>query len=145
MRMGIFSALAIAIHNFPEGMATFMGALREPAMGISIAIAIPFTTFQKAPFLHPYTMQPEIEKSLFTVFLSGLSEPAGALIGFFILRNFFNDTVLGLTFAGVAGIMVYISFDELLPTAEEYGEHHIAIGGLIAGMAVMAASLLLFA
>jgi ZIP family zinc transporter len=147
MRMGIFSALAIAIHNFPEGLATFMGALREPAMGISIAIAIAIHNIPEglavsAPI---YYATGNRKKAFLLSFLSGLSEPAGALIGFFILRNFFNDTVLGLTFAGVAGIMVYISFDELLPTAEEYGEHHIAIGGLIAGMAVMAASLLLFA
>ena len=65
-------------------------------------------------------------------------------IGYFILKPFINDATFGIIFAMVAGIMVYISLDELLPTAEEYGEHHIAIGGLIAGMAVMAASLLLF-
>jgi ZIP family zinc transporter len=73
-----------------------------------------------------------------------LAEPVGALLGFFILRNVFNDSTFGLIFAGVAGIMVYISLDELLPTAEEYGKHHIAIGGLIGGMAIMAVSLLLF-
>jgi len=73
-----------------------------------------------------------------------LAEPVGALLGYFIFRSVFTDSIFGLIFAGVAGIMVYISLDELLPTAEEYGEHHIAIGGLIAGMAVMAFSLLLF-
>ena len=78
-------------------------------------------------------------------FLSGLSEPVGALLGYFVLMHFFTDAVFGTVFAGVAGIMVYISLDELLPTAEEYGEHHIAIYGLIAGMVVMAPSLLLFA
>jgi ZIP family zinc transporter len=77
--------------------------------------------------------------------MSGLSEPVGAIIGYFVLRNIFTDATFGLIFAAVAGIMVYISLDELLPTAEEYGEHHIAIGGLVAGMAVMAVSLLLFA
>ena len=76
--------------------------------------------------------------------LSDLAEPIGAITGYFILRNFFSDLTFGVIFAGVAGIMVYITLDELLPTAEEYGEHHIAIGGLIAGMAVMAVSLLLF-
>jgi ZIP family zinc transporter len=78
-------------------------------------------------------------------FLSGLSEPIGALLGYFILRSIFNETTFGVIFAAVAGIMVYISLDELLPTAEEYGEHHLAIGGLIVGMLVMAVSLLLFA
>lgn len=147
MRMGVFSALAIAIHNFPEGLATFMGALTEPAMGISIAVAIAIHNIPEglavsAPI---YYATGNRKKAFLFSFLSGLSEPVGALIGFFILRNFFNDTTLGFIFAGVAGIMVYISLDELLPTAEEYGEHHIAIGGLIAGMIVMAGSLLLFA
>ena len=77
-------------------------------------------------------------------FLSGLSEPIGALIGYFVLRSIFNEATFGVIFASVAGIMVYISLDELLPTAEEYGEHHLAIGGLIVGMLVMAVSLLLF-
>lgn len=147
MRMGIFSALAIGIHNFPEGLATFMGALTEPAMGISIAVAIAIHNIPEglavsAPI---YYATGNRKKAFLLSFLSGLSEPIGALIGFFILRPFFNDTTLGFIFAGVAGIMVYISLDELLPTAEEYGEHHIAIGGLIAGMIVMAGSLLLFA
>jgi ZIP family zinc transporter len=90
-------------------------------------------------------MQQRIEKKAFWLsFLSGLAEPVGAILGYFILRNFFNESTFGVIFAGVAGIMVYISLDELLTTAEEYGEHHIAIGGLIAGMAVMVTSLLLF-
>jgi ZIP family zinc transporter len=77
-------------------------------------------------------------------FLSGLSEPVGGLLGYFLLKTFFIDAVFGLVFGGVAGIMVYISLDELLPTAEEYGEHHVAIWGVMAGMLVMAVSLLLF-
>jgi ZIP family zinc transporter len=85
------------------------------------------------------------KKAFVYSFLSGLAEPVGALIGYFILRNFLNDLVFGALFAVVAGIMVFISFDQLLPAAEEYGEHHLAIYGLIAGMAVMALSLLLFA
>ena len=77
-------------------------------------------------------------------FLSGLAEPLGALLGWLVLRPIMNDTVFGLLFAGVAGIMVFISFDELLPAAREYGEHHLSIYGLISGMVVMAVSLLLF-
>jgi ZIP family zinc transporter len=69
----------------------------------------------------------------------------GAVIGYFLLRQFISPTMFGLVFAGVAGIMVYISLDELLPTAEKYGEHHIAIYGLILGMLVMGVSLVLFA
>jgi len=146
LRMGLFSALAIAIHNFPEGLATFMGALSDPTLGISIAVAIAIHNIPEgiavsAPI---YYATKKRKKAFWLSFLSGFAEPIGAILGYFILRSVFNDTIFGVIFAGVAGIMVYISLDELLPTAEEYGEHHIAIGGLIGGMAVMAISLLLF-
>ena len=145
-RMGLFSALAIAIHNFPEGLATFMGALSDPTLGISIAVAIAIHNIPEgiAVATPIYYATKNRRKAFWLSFLSGLAEPVGALLGYFILRNVFNDSTFGVIFAGVAGIMVYISLDELLPTAEEYGEHHIAIGGLIGGMAVMAISLLLF-
>ncbi|PLX11783.1 MAG: zinc transporter ZupT [Marinilabiliales bacterium] len=146
LRMGMFSALAIAIHNFPEGLATFMGALTDPTLGISIAVAIAIHNIPEgiAVAVPIYYATRNRKKAFWLSFLSGLAEPVGALLGFFILRNVFNDSMFGVIFAGVAGIMVYISLDELLPTAEEYGEHHIAIGGLVGGMAVMAISLLLF-
>jgi len=147
MRMGVFSALAIGIHNFPEGLATFMSGLTNPTLGISIAVAIAIHNIPEglavsAPI---YFATESKKKAFFLSFASGLAEPVGALIGYFILRSIFNETMFGLIFGAVAGIMVYISLDELLPTAEEYGEHHIAIGGLIAGMIVMAISLLIFA
>ncbi|GAB4179515.1 MAG: zinc transporter ZupT [Calditrichia bacterium] len=147
MRMGLFSALAIGIHNFPEGLATFMGALHDPALGISIAVAIAIHNIPEGIAVSvPIYYATKSKKRAFNYsFLSGLAEPIGALLGYFILRNFFNDATFGLIFASVAGIMVYISLDELLPTAEEYGEHHIAILGLVAGMMVMAVSLVLFA
>lgn len=146
LRMGMFSALAIAIHNFPEGLATFMGALTDPALGISIAVAIAIHNIPEgiAVSVPIYFATKNRKKAFWLSFLSGLAEPVGAIIGYFILRSVFNDSMFGVIFAGVAGIMIYISLDELLPTAEEYGEHHIAIGGLVAGMAVMAISLLLF-
>jgi ZIP family zinc transporter len=147
MRMGVFSALAIAIHNFPEGLATFMSGLANPTLGISIAVAIAIHNIPEglavsAPIFYATKSR---KKAFIYSFLSGLAEPVGALVGYFILRSLFNDTTFGVVFAAVAGIMVYISLDELLPTAEEYGEHHLAIGGLIGGMVVMAISLLLFA
>ena len=146
LRMGMFSALAIAIHNFPEGLATFMGALTDPGLGISIAVAIaihniPEGVAVSAPIFYATKSR---RKAFYLSFLSGLAEPVGALIGYFILRSIFNEVTFGVIFASVAGIMIYISLDELLPTAEEYGEHHIAIGGLVAGMFIMAVSLLLF-
>ncbi|MEJ2615430.1 MAG: zinc transporter ZupT [Ignavibacteriaceae bacterium] len=146
LRMGIFSALAIGIHNFPEGLATFMGGLANPTLGISIAVAIAIHNIPEglavsAPIFYATKSR---KRAFILSFLSGLAEPVGALIGYFLLKTIFTDITFGFIFASVAGIMVYISLDELLPTAEEYGEHHLAIGGLIAGMILMAVSLLLF-
>ena len=145
-RMGVFSAFAIAIHNFPEGLATFIGALEDPALGISIGIAIaihniPVGISVSIPI---YYATGDKKKAFSYSFLSGLAEPLGAIVGYFVLKQFINDAMFGIVFALVAGIMVYISLDELLPTAEKYGEHHIAIFGLISGMAVMALSLIAF-
>ena len=147
LRMGLFSALAIAIHNFPEGLATFVSALQDPTLGISITVAIALHNIPEgiAVSVPVYYATGDRRKAFCYSFLSGLSEPLGAILGFFLLYNFFSPAMFGVIFAGVAGIMVYISLDELLPTAEKYGEHHIAIYGLILGMMVMASSLVMFA
>jgi ZIP family zinc transporter len=146
-RMGIFSALAIAIHNFPEGLATFVGALQDPALGISIAVAIAIHNIPEgiAVSVPLYYATGSRKKAFGLSFLSGLAEPVGAGIGFFVFYRFINGYVFGLLFAMVAGIMVFISLDELLPTAEKYGEHHVAMYGVVAGMIVMAVSLVAFA
>lgn len=147
MRMGRFTALAIALHNFPEGLATFIGALQDPAIGVSIAIAIAIHNIPEgvAVSVPIYYSTGSKWQAFKYSFLSGLAEPLGAIVGFTLLRPFINTTLFGVIFASVAGIMVYVSLDELLPTAEKYAEHHVAIWGLIAGMAVMALSLLLLA
>ena len=145
MRMGMFSALAIAIHNFPEGLATFIAALTDLSIGIPIAIALAIHNIPEgiAVSVPIYYATGSRRKAFKYSFLSGLAEPVGALIGWLILMPYLNDTVFGLVFASVAGIMVFISLDELLPAAREYGEHHLSIYGMIAGMAVMGASLIL--
>jgi ZIP family zinc transporter len=145
-RMGLFSALAIAIHNFPEGLATFVGGLQDPALGLSIAVAIAIHNIPEgiAVSVPLYYATGSRKKAFGLSFLSGLSEPVGAMIGYFLLLRYFNEFVFGILFALVAGIMVFISLDELLPTAEKYGEHHVAMYGMVAGMAVMAGSLVLF-
>ncbi|MBD3392509.1 MAG: zinc transporter ZupT [Chitinivibrionales bacterium] len=146
-RMGLFSALAIAIHNFPEGLATFTAALKEPALGLSIAVAIAIHNIPEgiAVSVPIFYATGNRRKAFVYSFASGLAEPVGAVIGYLILMPFFSDAAFGILFASVAGIMVYISLDELLPTAQKYGEHHLSISGLVAGMVVMALSLLLFA
>lgn len=147
LRMGLLSAFAIGIHNFPEGLATFFSAMDDTGIGISIALAVAIHNIPEGiavaiPVLYATKSR---RKALGYSLLSGLSEPVGALLGVLILLPVFSPTMLGFSFAVVAGIMVFISLDQLLPTAEKYGEHHLAVYGLISGMAVMAISLLLLA
>lgn len=146
LRMGLFTALAVGIHNFPEGLATFISGLQETSVAIPIAVAIAIHNIPEgvAVSVPVYFSTGSRKKAFLFSFLSGLSEPVGAIIGYTILMPFINDLVFGIVFAMVAGIMVFISLDELLPSAREYGEHHLSIYGLIAGMMIMAVSLLLF-
>ncbi len=146
LRTGIFTALAIAIHNFPEGLATFVSALDNASVAIPITIAIAIHNIPEGISVSVpiYYATGDKKKAFIYSFLSGMSEPVGAIIGYLLLRNIFNDVTLGVLLAAVAGIMVFISIDELLPTARKYGEHHLSIYGLVAGIAVMAISLLLF-
>lgn len=146
LRMGIFSAIAIALHNFPEGLATFTSALTNPSLGISIAIAIAIHNIPEgiAVSVPLYYSTGSKAKAFWLSLSSGLAEPFGGMIGFLLLRPYLNDLTFGLLFASVAGIMVFISLDELLPTAREYGAGHESIYGLISGMIIMAISLILF-
>ncbi|KKK39468.1 zinc transporter ZupT [Mesobacillus campisalis] len=146
LKMGTFTALAIGIHNFPEGIATFTSALQDPALGVAIAIAIAIHNIPEgiAVSVPVYYATGDKKKAFKLSFLSGLSEPIGALVAFLFLMPFLNDVMFGIIFAAVAGIMIFISLDELLPAAKKYDEAHISIYGLIGGMAVMALSLLLF-
>lgn len=146
MRMGIFTAFAITIHNFPEGLATFLAALEEPTMGIAITVAIAIHNIPEgiAVAVPIYYATGSKIKAFKISFLSGLSEPLGAVVGYFLFVQFIGDQAFGFVFAAVGGIMVYISLDELLPAAQEYGEHQISMWGVILGMAIMAISLLLF-
>lgn len=147
MRMGLFTALAIGIHNFPEGLATFTAALTSPELGIAIAVAIAIHNIPEgiAVSVPVYFATGSKRKAFWLSFSSGLAEPVGALVGFLILMPFMGPVMFGVLFAAVAGIMVFISLDELLPSAEKFGEHHLSIYGMIAGMALMAVSLLMFA
>jgi ZIP family zinc transporter len=144
-RLGIFTALAIGIHNFPEGLASFVSALADPQLGISIAIAIAIHNIPEgiAVAIPIYYSTKSRKKALWYSFLSGLAEPLGAIFGYLLFRNLFGELFFGIIFALVAGIMVFISLDELLPAAQKYGHHHTAIYGVFSGMLIMAASLLL--
>ncbi len=143
-RTGILAALAIAIHNFPEGLATFTAALTDPNLGFAIAVAVAIHNIPEgvAVSVPLYYATGKRGKAFALSFLSGLTEPLGALVGYFLLRPFFSPLVFGILFSGVAGIMVYISLTQLMPAAEEYGENRLCTIGLITGMVVMALSLL---
>jgi len=145
MRIGLMSALAIGIHNFPEGIATFTAALHEPTLGAAVAIAIAIHNIPEgiAVSVPVFLATCSRRKAFRLSFLSGLSEPVGALIGYAFLAPFLDATTMGVLFATIAGIMVFISLDELLPAAREYGSPHLAIYGLIGGMMTIALSLLL--
>lgn len=152
LRMGLFTALAIAIHNFPEGLATFLAALQEPRLGVAIAVAValhnvPEGISVSVPIFYATGNR---TKAFMYSLLSGLAEPVGAGIAYVALRVTVGEDsggipsyVMGMLFAAVAGIMVYISLDELLPTSRAYGKGHESVFGLIGGMVIMALSLLL--
>ena len=149
-RLGLMSALAIAIHNFPEGIATFIGALNDPQMGAGITFAIAIHNIPEgiAVAIPIYYATKSKGKALLYATLSGFSEVIGALLCLAVTAVFGIELTGGgpvfpLILAAVAGIMIYISLDELLPTAEKYGKHHIAIAGVVAGMAIMGVSLLI--
>lgn len=145
MRVGIFTALAIFIHNLPEGIATFISGIDNLTIGISIALAIAIHNIPEgiAVSVPIYYATGSKKKALLWSVLSGFSEPAGAIIGLTLIYFIRDSMLLGYIYAIVAGIMIYISFDELLPSAHRYGRHHTAIYGLLTGMIVIGASLLL--
>ncbi len=152
MRMGLFTALAIGIHNFPEGLATFLAALQDPGLGLAIAVAIALHNIPEGISVSVpifYATGNRRKAFLYSV-LSGLAEPVGAVIAYLALLFFLGGSggtippgIMGILFGGVAGIMVYISLDELLPTSRAYGKGHDSLIGLVTGMFVMAVSLLL--
>ncbi|NLE42896.1 MAG: zinc transporter ZupT [Lentisphaerae bacterium] len=149
LRMGMFTALAIGIHNFPEGLATFLAAMRDPALGVAIAIAIALHNIPEGISVSVpiYYASGSRRRAFVYSLLSGLAEPIGALVAYLLLILVAGPDaavpplLMGGLFAGVAGIMVYISVDELLPTSRAYGKGHDSLLGLVGGMLVMAASL----
>jgi ZIP family zinc transporter len=146
MRTGLFTAIAIALHNFPEGLASFVSSLHSISLAIPIIFAIALHNIPEGISVSVpiYYATGSKTKALFYSLLSGIAEPLGALVGYLMLAPFMNMAIFGVLYAIVSGIMVFISFDELLPSAREYGRHNLAIYGLVIGMAFMAFSLWLF-
>jgi len=146
LRTGVVTALAIAMHNFPEGLATFLLVLDDPAVGIALAIAVAMHNIPEgiAVSVPVYYATKSRAKAFRYSFLSGLSEPAGAVIGYLLLAPFLTDFLLGVIFAGVGGVMVFLAIDTLLPTARNSDRGHLSVYGFIGGILVMAISLILF-
>jgi ZIP family zinc transporter len=144
-RVGIVTALAIALHNVPEGIATMISAVADTTIGVSVAVAVAIHNIPEGMSVAVlvYFATRSRKKAVLFSLASGLAEPLGAILVFALLASFINGTMVGIMLAIVAGIMVFISFDELLPTAREYGKGHMEIAGIILGMAVMALSLAL--
>lgn len=145
LKTGLFTAIVIALHNFPEGIITFTTASINPIFGISVAVAIAIHNIPEGfcVALPIYYATHDKRKSILYATLAGLAEPVGAILTYLILRPFIDNFILGIMLASVAGIMVYVAFDELLPTARKFGHGHIGLAGLVAGMIIMAFSLYL--
>ena len=144
-RTGVMSAIAISIHNFPEGLVTFMAAMHDPTLGVVIAVAIaihniPEGIAMAAPI---YYATGSRWKAMTVAIGSGLTEPLGALLAWLLLQNIFGDIegMFGIVYALVGGIMVFVAIHQLLPAAQKYGEHHLVMKWFFVGMAVMAISL----
>jgi len=143
MRTGLLVAMGIAIHNFPEGLVTFTGAMKNMDLGVALAVAVGIHNIPEgmAVSVPIYAATGSRKKAFLWSFVSGISEPLGALLGALILAPFLSKTFLGVCLAAVGGIMVFISLDELVPASREYEREHTAIVGVVLGMIVMAISL----
>ncbi len=144
-RAGLLTAVAICVHNFPEGMATFLSASHDLTLGISVGLAIAIHNIPEgiAVALPVYHATGKKRYATLYAALSGISEPIGAVIGMFLLHFFMPQLMVGVAMAAVAGIMIYISFDTLLPLAREFGNWHLSMVGIISGMLFIWISLLL--
>lgn len=144
-RAGIFTAIAICVHNFPEGMATFLTTTQDIALGLSVGIAIAIHNIPEgiAVALPMYHVTGKKRYAMLYAALSGITEPIGALVGMFVFGLFLPKVLVGVLMSAVAGIMIYISFDTLLPLAKEYGDWHRSLIGILSGMLVIWLSLIL--
>lgn len=146
-RVGLFSAVAISIHNFPEGLSVFVSSMQSLKFGLPIAVAIALHNIPEgiSVALPIYKASGSRKKAILWSLISGMAEPVGAVVGFFIIKLIIPEYAVATMLSMTAGVMVYLAIDELLPTAKEYENGHETIIGFVLGMALMALSLVLLA
>jgi len=147
-KTAILLVLGIAIHNFPEGIAVMFSSISDINLGILIALAVAMHNIPEgiAVSLPVFYATKDRKKAFYYSFLSGIAEPIGAVLSFLFLYQFLNKFILGIILSSVAGIMVFISFDELLPYVYKQREghnQHLSMLGLFLGMFVIAITLVL--
>jgi len=138
-RSGIMTTIGIAIHNLPEGMTVALGSLADLRLGIPVAIAIAIHNIPEglACSIPLYCATSDRKKSCLISFAAGMTEPLGAILAILLLYPFLNDWLLAAASGMVAGIMVFLSLDELIPIANRYGSEHLTNLGIIAGFFIM--------
>lgn len=146
MRTALLTLFAITAHNLPEGLATFFSTLASPTLGAPLAVAIAIHNIPEgvAIALPVYMATGNRRLAVVASLVSGLAEPFGAALGYFVLQPYLGPHVFGVIFGLIGGVMVYLALDELLPTAKRYAEGHETVYGLVSGMAILATSLVMF-
>ena len=144
-RAGLFTTIAICVHNFPEGMATFLTTTQDITLGFSVALAIAIHNIPEgiSVALPMYHVTGKKRYAMLYAALSGITEPIGALVGMFVFSIFLPQALIGALMSAVAGIMIYIAFDTLLPLAKEYGNWHLSMIGIVSGILFIWISLIL--
>lgn len=144
-RVGMLTLFAITAHNLPEGLATFFATLESPTLGAPLAVAIAIHNIPEgiAIALPVYMATQSKKMACIATFISGLAEPLGAILGYTILAPIMSDMVYGWVFGMIGGVMVFLALDELLPAAKQYAQGHETVYGLVAGMGILATSLVL--
>lgn len=145
-RVGLLSMIALMLHNFPEGIATFMASYNDLSAGISLGIAIMLHNIPEGISISVpiYYATGSKKRGVIYSLISGLAEPLGAILAFIVLKNYINEITIALVIVIVAGIMITISINEMLPEVNSYNKKNISILGMIIGVILVIVNLLLF-
>jgi len=137
--VGIISCLAIIMHNIPEGIITYLTSTADFRLGITLALAIALHNIPEGISISVpiYYSTGSRKRALFYTFISGISEPFGAVLAALFLAPFVNATIMGILYAFIAGIMIHISIYELLNESCSYNKIFLTILSFIFGSIFM--------